>query len=479
MNADRLIDALKAQAEGLEVLGRQDSKFDDRCLYYNRSLNYLPLAIVRPTKADQVSKVVSFCTAQNIPLAVRSGGHDFYGRSLVDNGVVVDMRSLSSVNVADDQKSASVGGGVIAGDLQQALAKHGLFTPTGQAKTVGYVSWACGGGYGFYVGTYGFGVDQILGARVVLADGRIRDTDHDKELLWALRGAGAGTFGIIVELRVKVYPTPKIYAGFLAFPISEASAVLEQFQQMNADGDIPDAFSGDAIVANPEMLQLTVKAEPAYIFYWCWTAVQGDLSEARAYLRKMESFGTILINTIQESKHHALFMSWAKSLLQNCGDSSSPTYFRSCNFTDVLPDVGKVLALNPPPQTLSAVVVHNNHGKGVRQDIKDGIGVAFPNRRRHVILGLHGGTHENAHNDRDALGESTAWVRHLQKQLSSLNCHLKERFPAFCSPDDVDSTTFFGLDAARRLSRLKAKLDPNNVFNKAFPRLMATSTATT
>jgi FAD/FMN-containing dehydrogenase len=59
-----------------------------------------------------------------------------------------------------------------------------------------------------------------------LAGGEVVDTSEDRELLWALRGAGAGTFGIITELRVKVYPVPKLYAGFLASPLAEAAPIM-------------------------------------------------------------------------------------------------------------------------------------------------------------------------------------------------------------------------------------------------------------
>ncbi|GMG07170.1 unnamed protein product [Aspergillus oryzae var. brunneus] len=93
------------------------------------------------------------------------------------------MRDMDTVNVASDRASAHVGGGVIAGHLQEILNSHGLFTSTGQAKSVGYVFWACGGGYGFYVGIYGFGVDQILRARVVLAGGCVVETNAESELL--------------------------------------------------------------------------------------------------------------------------------------------------------------------------------------------------------------------------------------------------------------------------------------------------------
>ncbi|KOC09228.1 hypothetical protein AFLA70_683g000371 [Aspergillus flavus AF70] len=76
------------------------------------------------------------------------------------------MRDMDTVNVASDRASAHVGGGVIAGHLQETLKSHGLFTSTGKAKSVGYVFWACGGG-----------------ARVVLTGGCVVETKAESELL--------------------------------------------------------------------------------------------------------------------------------------------------------------------------------------------------------------------------------------------------------------------------------------------------------
>jgi FAD/FMN-containing dehydrogenase len=284
----------------LPVYPNSSPEFEHYCTYYNRALVDQPLAIVRPRTENEVSQIVQICSMTQTPLTIRSGGHDFFGRSLVVRGIVIDMRAIDSITITPDRTSVRVGGGVIAGALQEALAAQQLFTPTGQSKSVGYVSWACGGGYGFYVGTYGFGVDQVLGARVVVASGTVIDTDEDSELLWALRGAGAGSFGVVVELRVKVYTTPKLYAGYLAFPLSNAATVLESFKSLVVD-DFPDEFSGDAIVAHPDMLPVAV-SEPCLTFFWCWTAVDGDLASAKAFLQKMTGLGTVLANTVEESK---------------------------------------------------------------------------------------------------------------------------------------------------------------------------------
>lgn len=291
---------LRRLMPGLSIYTEGSSYYQDCLKLYNHALSGQPLVCVRPWTEPKVSQLIQLCTADAIPFSVRSGGHDFFGRSLIHEGILIDMRAMDSIMVEPDRASARVGGGVIAGALQEKLDSHGLFTPTGQAKTVGYVSWACGGGYGFYVGTYGFGVDQILGARVVLAGGCVIDTDEDPELLWALRGAGAGTFGIVTELRVKVYPVPKLYAGFLAFPLAEAATVMDRMEKI-LDEYFPDEFSGDSIATHPQMTPILV-SEPCFVLFWCWTAADGDLAPAKGFLGQIMQVGRVLGNTVTESK---------------------------------------------------------------------------------------------------------------------------------------------------------------------------------
>lgn len=161
------------------------------------------------------------------------------------------------------------------------------------------------------------------------------------------------------------------------------------------------------------------------------------------------------------------------------GDSSSPTFFRSCSISGLGENVGKALAAEQPPWPLCAVVVHNNHGRGVRRSILDGIGSAFSNRYPHVILGLHGGTCRDLRECDGALDESSSWVGRLETAISRLDCSISNGFPAFCPPDQVDPPEFFKPDSAQRLYRLKQRLDPDNVFARSFPRLMGRPVAET
>lgn len=167
-----------------------------------------PPAIVQPQCAEDVAALVSHCVSTKTPFAVRSGGHDLHGRSQVADALRIDMRDIAYVEVADDRKTARIGGGALCGGVLEALGKEGLMTSTASVSTVGYVGWATLGGYGIVSPSFGLGIDQIVSAKVVNWEGKC--VVADEELLEGLRGGG-GNFGIVTELTIKVYPLQEVW----------------------------------------------------------------------------------------------------------------------------------------------------------------------------------------------------------------------------------------------------------------------------
>lgn len=166
-----------------------------------------PAIVVRPHSAEDVAGLVSILTKTSLPFTVRSGGHDIFGRAQIENGITIDMRDISHINVEEESQTVRVGGGVITLDLMRELYKHSRVTPHGNTPSVGYVGWATHGGYGMLSAHYGLGADQIVGATVVDHRGSIREADS--AMLTAIRGAG-GALGVIVELKVKTYPLDEV-----------------------------------------------------------------------------------------------------------------------------------------------------------------------------------------------------------------------------------------------------------------------------
>jgi FAD/FMN-containing dehydrogenase len=147
--------------------------------------------------------LVKLAKSKGINFTVRTGGHNAEGRSIRQDTLTIDMRALSSVDIATDRQSATIGGGCLMKGIATKLLQEGLATPLGTISSVGYVGWATYGGYGPFSPLWGLGVDQIISATVVNADGEI--IKADSSMLKGIRGAG-GFFGIIVDLTIKVHP---------------------------------------------------------------------------------------------------------------------------------------------------------------------------------------------------------------------------------------------------------------------------------
>ena len=108
--------------------------------------------------------------AHGLPLAVRSGGHCFAGRSTTE-GLVLDARRRCGPSRSTARR-ATIGAGAPLGDVYEALAAHGRAIPAGCGPTVGAAGLTLGGGLGILGRAHGLTSDALRGAEVVLADGR-------------------------------------------------------------------------------------------------------------------------------------------------------------------------------------------------------------------------------------------------------------------------------------------------------------------
>lgn len=171
---------------------------------FNYSRLDTPLAIVRPQTVFEISDLIKFANHYGIDFTIRAMGHGLEGRAIAQDALTIDVRrALKTIVVSSDRKSATVQGGTSHADVAKILWDEGLTTPLGTVPNVGYVGWAAYGGYGPFSSHWGLGVDQIMGATVIDSNGDIIHADGD--LLKGIRGAG-GSFGVIVDLTIKVYP---------------------------------------------------------------------------------------------------------------------------------------------------------------------------------------------------------------------------------------------------------------------------------
>jgi FAD/FMN-containing dehydrogenase len=88
---------------------------------------------------------------------------------------------------------------------------------------------------------WGWTADNVSAMEVITADGHlVRASDEEnRELLWGLRGGG-GNFGVVTGIEYNLYRVgPEVVGGVVAWPASEAPAVLE-FYRKQAESAPPE-----------------------------------------------------------------------------------------------------------------------------------------------------------------------------------------------------------------------------------------------
>src|SRR6516225_9287504 len=93
---------------------------------FNRAFDRRPAVIVRCAGPSDVARTLDFVQTQNLPLAVRSGGHSRLGFGMCDGGVVIDLSAMKRVDVDVSKRVARAEAGALVRDLDEATQRFGL-----------------------------------------------------------------------------------------------------------------------------------------------------------------------------------------------------------------------------------------------------------------------------------------------------------------------------------------------------------------
>jgi FAD/FMN-containing dehydrogenase len=220
--------------------------------------------IVEATTPADVRNAVITARTLGVPFAVYATGH---GGALPerDDVVVARTSTMDGVLVDPDRRTAWVGPGTRWGAVIEAAAPFGLAPLAGTSPTVGVIGYTLGGGMGWLSRRYGFAADSVVRAEVVTADGELRTVsadhgadDHDADLFWALRGAGAN-FGAVTGLEFRLHPVSTVYAGVATFAPDRAADVLAYYR----DSVRPDALTANIVLTKDALAIRGMYAGPA------------------------------------------------------------------------------------------------------------------------------------------------------------------------------------------------------------------------
>jgi DNA-binding HxlR family transcriptional regulator len=308
------------------VLTPGDAGYEEARAVWNGAIDRRPAYIARCTDPPDAAAALRFARERDLPLSVRGGGHSVAGSSVCDDGVVIDLGAMKSVQVDSGARTVHASAGLVWGELDATTQAFGLATTGGVMSQTGIAGLTLGGGIGHLMRTHGLTVDNLLSAEVVLADGRIvtANENENPDLFWALRGGG-GNFGIATSFTYRLHPVgPDVFAGQVIWALEDAPEVLRAYRDFAA---LAPREVGTALVlrkAPPaNFLPVELHRRPVCIVAMSYI---GGVNEAERALAPMRTYGEPLLDLVGPRSYLGL---------QSSFDAATPAgwhyYWKSVN----------------------------------------------------------------------------------------------------------------------------------------------------
>jgi FAD/FMN-containing dehydrogenase len=227
-------EAVEAFAAGVRgrVLAAGDEDYDEARAIWNGLIDRRPALIVQCTGAADVVDSVNFAREHDLLLSIRAGGHNVAGNAVNDGGLMIDLSAMRGVRVDPSTQTVRVQGGATLGDLDRETQLFGLAVPAGVVSTTGVAGLTLHGGTGHLRRKHGLSIDSLLSVDIVTADGQMRTASatENEDLFWAVRGAGSN-FGVVTSFEFRAHPVgPMVMVGAIFYPFDDVPALLRAWR---------------------------------------------------------------------------------------------------------------------------------------------------------------------------------------------------------------------------------------------------------
>jgi FAD/FMN-containing dehydrogenase len=448
---DATINEFEATLTG-SVIRPSDSEYETARRVWNHVHDKHPALVVRPASTDDVVRAVQFARSEGLPIAVRGGSHSIAGFSTCDDGIVIDLADMNSVEVDVAGKRAIAGGGTKWKDFDAATQAHGLATTGGLVSSTGLGGFALGGGIGHLTRKYGLTCDNVLGVEVVTADGSVvhASADENAELFWALRGGG-GNFGVATSFEMALHPVgPTVLAGVVFYPGDEAVEVVTGWR--NLLSDMPDELNTivNLTTAPPAPFipeEWHFKKVAAVVV--CWA---GDPADGDSVVKPLRALGTPFADLLGPIPYVEL-----QQLLDGLWGPGAANYFTSA-FLDALPDEAIATYADFHQQSSELPIQEELHIHHLGGAMGDSDATAFTDRTSPFIINCITRTPDAAQ-----LPERVKWARGARDAMAAFgNGRTYVNFTGEGGADKVREA--YPQETFARLQAVKDTYDPTNVF---------------
>lgn len=449
------INALAAGLKG-QLLKSGDAGYDEARLLWNGMFDKRPALVVRCEGSADVINAVNFAREHQLLLAVRGGGHSVAGNSSCDGGLLIDLSRMKAVRVDPKSRTVRVQGGAALGDMDRETQIFGLAAPAGVVSTTGVGGLTLGGGTGWQTRKRGLSIDNLLSADVVTADGKllVANKSENEDLFWALRGGG-GNFGVVTSFEFQAYPVgPTVYLCCPLFAFEESARVLRAFRDFiqKAPEEFGAALLFWFVPANPYFPE-EHHGKPVVIPLLVYT---GDPAEGEKLSRPIRELATPLVDLTGPLPWTALQSMFDPFVPKQKQQYYWKNLYISRTDDEVIDSLIKIGATIPSKLTY---LVWQPLGGGAMSRMKPS-DTAFGQRDIGYMFEF-----DSMWADPSEAEKNIAWTRKNWDELQRFsNGGLYINFPGFGEEGDKLVKSAVGDSNYERLSKIKAKYDPGNLF---------------
>lgn len=444
---DKLKDSLKGQ-----LVLPDDQGYDQVREIWNAMIDRRPAVIVQCAEADDVTRAITFARENDLEISIRGAGHNIAGNALCDNGMMIDLSTMTRVRVDAAKMRAYVQPGATLADFDKAAQAHGLATPVGINSTTGIAGLTLGGGFGWLTRKYGMTVDNLVSAEVIAADGRkIRASETENaDLFWAIRGGG-GNFGVVTEFEFELHPVgPEILAGLIVFPFDQAKQVLTQYREFVESA--PEELTVWVVLRKAPPLPFLpeeIHGKPVVVLAICYT---GDIAEGERLIEPLCSFGEAHGEHIGAQP----YTEWQQAF-DPLLTPGARNYWKSHNFREIsegaLDSMIEFAGRLPSPQCEIFVGLIGGAPNRVAADA-----MAYGSRDARFVLNVHARWEDPAQ-DETCIGWARAFFK-ASAPYASAGAYVN-----FMTEEEGDRVAAAYGPNYKRLVQIKKQYDPENLFH--------------
>ena len=441
---DRAIEHLSALTAPLITPGHPD--YDDARQVFYHGYDRRPAVVTRPTNTREVAAVVDAARDLGLPLAVRSGGHSVLGQGVVDDGIVLDLSLMRSIDIDPHLRVAWADTGLTAGEYTRAVGEHGLATGFGDTGSVGIGGITLGGGVGFLHRKYGLTIDQLLAAEIVTADGQILHTDSvsEPDLFWAIRGGG-GNFGVVTRFKFALHELRDVVGGMIAFPASPEVIEAVLAEAHSASDDLAGMIN---VMPAPPMPMIDAEHHGKLIV-GAFMVHAGNVADGHAAFDRLRSIAEPVVDMIQVTPYPGIYEG---------PEPPHPAFAATRSlFSDGVSraELGEILEELERSTAQMRAAQFRVLGGAVARVPNEATAFAHRNRKMAVVIAA-------AYESEDDFAEHDGWVDRVAGILRRGDDGAYVNFLADQGQEGVRAA--YPGSTFDRLRAVKAKYDPDNLF---------------